>query len=116
MYKFNGDRAGLLTDAEMPCRRKIYKYECCEEPYIDITYTIHVRRRALFYMFNLIIPCSLISILLLLNFLLPPESGQKIALCTYQIRTPSTSLTGWLGLRRGVLVFVGLHVKLCDTP
>ena len=68
----------------MPVQRNTYTYECCEEPYSDITYTIHVRRRALFYTFNLIIPCALISVLLLFAFLLPQESGQKITLsrCT----------------------------------
>jgi len=64
----------------MPLKRRVYTYECCDEPYIDITYTIHVRRRALYYTFNLIIPCALISVLLLFAFLLPPESGQKISL------------------------------------
>jgi len=63
--------------------RHEYKYECCPEPYVDIKYTIHVRRRALYYTFNFIIPCALISLLLLFTFHLPPESGQKISLCTF---------------------------------
>jgi len=75
--------------AEIPVERHVYTYECCDEPYIDIKYTIHVRRLALYYTFNLIIPCGLISMLLLFTFLLPPESGQKIALCTRQPRRQS---------------------------
>jgi len=67
----------------MPVQKNEYKYECCDEPYYDITYTIHVRRRALYYFFNLVIPCALISVVLLFAFLLPPESGQKITLSTY---------------------------------
>ena len=75
-----------------PVERHVYTYECCEEAYIDITYTMHVRRRALHYTFNLIIPCALISMLLLFTFLLPPESGQKIALCTCRHAAPFSKL------------------------
>jgi len=57
-------------------------YECCPEPYIDITFSIHIRRRTLYYGFNLIIPCALISMLTLLTFILPPDEGEKIGLGT----------------------------------
>lgn len=36
-------------------------YSCCPEPYPDITYTIKLRRRPMFYVFNLILPCILIN-------------------------------------------------------
>ncbi|XP_061595526.1 neuronal acetylcholine receptor subunit alpha-7a [Cololabis saira] len=55
-------------------------YECCEEPYPDITFTVVMRRRTLYYGLNLLIPCVLISTLALLVFLLPADSGEKISL------------------------------------
>ncbi|TKS69565.1 Neuronal acetylcholine receptor subunit alpha-7 [Collichthys lucidus] len=55
-------------------------YDCCLEPYPDITYTMVMRRRTLFYGLNLLIPCVLISTLALLVFLLPADSGEKISL------------------------------------
>jgi len=64
----------------MPVKRSERWYECCPYPYIDITYTIHVQRRALYYCFNLVVPSALISVLLLFAFHLPQESGQKINL------------------------------------
>ena len=39
----------------------LVNYSCCEEPYPDITYTIRMRRRPMFYVFNLILPCVLIN-------------------------------------------------------
>ena len=36
-------------------------YSCCPKPYPDITYTIRLRRRPMFYVFNLILPCVLIN-------------------------------------------------------
>ncbi|XP_069480855.1 neuronal acetylcholine receptor subunit alpha-7 [Ambystoma mexicanum] len=55
-------------------------YECCKEPYPDVTFTVIMRRRTLYYGLNLLIPCVLISALALLVFLLPADSGEKISL------------------------------------
>ena len=55
-------------------------YDCCPEPYVDITFTVHIRRRTLYYFFNLIVPCVLISSMALLGFTLPPDSGEKLTL------------------------------------
>ena len=66
----------------MPGKRNSIVYECCPEPYVDITFTIKIRRRTLYYFFNLIVPCVLISSMALLGFTLPPDSGEKLGLCT----------------------------------
>jgi len=41
--------------------RNVQIYSCCPEPYPDVTYTIVMKRRPMFYVFNLIIPCLLIN-------------------------------------------------------
>ncbi|CAI5455195.1 unnamed protein product [Caenorhabditis angaria] len=43
-----------------------------------IVITIHMHRRPLFYVFNHIVPCVLISSMAVLGFLMPPETGEKI--------------------------------------
>jgi nicotinic acetylcholine receptor len=43
-------------------------------------FEIHLRRRTLYFVFNLIFPCVLISFMSLLGFSLPPDSGEKIGL------------------------------------
>ena len=65
---------------EAPATRSNITYDCCPEPYIDITFRVFLRRRTLYYGFNLIIPCALISSLALLTFLLPPDAGEKVSL------------------------------------
>ena len=55
-------------------------YPCCSEPYPDVTFTIVMRRRTLYYLFNIIFPCLWLTILSLLGFWLPPDSGEKITL------------------------------------
>uniref|UniRef100_A0A8C6ZGT0 Neuronal acetylcholine receptor subunit alpha-7 n=1 Tax=Nothoprocta perdicaria TaxID=30464 RepID=A0A8C6ZGT0_NOTPE len=64
----------------VPGKRNEIYYECCKEPYPDVTYTVTMRRRTLYYGLNLLIPCVLISALALLVFLLPADSGEKISL------------------------------------
>ncbi|XP_074660971.1 neuronal acetylcholine receptor subunit alpha-9-like [Tubulanus polymorphus] len=61
-------------------RRNISFYACCDEPYPDIKFTIHMRRRSLFYIINLICPCLLIYLISFLGFFLPVESGEKVNL------------------------------------
>ncbi|NWZ21956.1 ACHA3 protein, partial [Asarcornis scutulata] len=57
------------------------KYNCCEEIYADITYSLYIRRLPLFYTINMIIPCLLISFLTVLVFYLPSDCGEKVTLC-----------------------------------
>ncbi|KAA0724725.1 Neuronal acetylcholine receptor subunit alpha-7 [Triplophysa tibetana] len=51
---------------EVPGRRNERFYDCCKEPYPDVTFTLVMRRRTLYYGLNLLIPCVLISTLALL--------------------------------------------------
>ena len=37
------------------------RYSCCEVDYPDLTYYVLLRRRPMFYVFNLILPCVLIN-------------------------------------------------------
>lgn len=82
-----GDISGFITNGEwdligVPANRTVEYYTCCPEPYVDITFTIHIRRRTLYYFFNLIVPSVLISSMALLGFTLPPDSGEKLTLGT----------------------------------
>ncbi|XP_055641298.1 neuronal acetylcholine receptor subunit alpha-7 isoform X4 [Toxorhynchites rutilus septentrionalis] len=83
-----GDLSDFITNGEwyligMPGKKNTITYQCCPEPYVDITFTIQIRRRTLYYFFNLIVPCVLISSMALLGFTLPPDSGEKLTLGTY---------------------------------
>ena len=65
---------------DYPAEKHVLKYPCCDEPYPDLTYTIHVKRIAVFYSFILVVPCVLLSLLTLVSFWLPPESPAKVLL------------------------------------
>ena len=55
-------------------------FSCCPEPYPDVTFVLHIRRRTLYYTYNVIIPCIMLSTLSLMGFWVPPEGGEKVAL------------------------------------
>ncbi|KAG5839357.1 hypothetical protein ANANG_G00204150 [Anguilla anguilla] len=69
----------VIIDA--PGYKHDIKYNCCEEIYPDITYSVYIRRLPLFYTINMIIPCLLISFLTVLVFYLPSDCGEKVTLC-----------------------------------
>ncbi|XP_041375101.1 neuronal acetylcholine receptor subunit alpha-10-like [Gigantopelta aegis] len=75
-YVDNGE--WVLIDTQVT--RNVVYYACCPEPFPDITFYIHIRRRVLYYMFNVIVPCVLLSSLSLTGFLLPSDSGEKVTL------------------------------------
>ena len=66
------DEIGVARDEKI--------YACCLEPYPDVTFSIHMTRRSLFYIINLIFPCLLIYAVSFLGFFLPVESGEKVNL------------------------------------
>lgn len=68
---------------EVPAVRNERFYTCCDEPYLDITFNITMRRKTLFYTVNLIIPCMGISFLTVLVFYLPSDSGEKV--CPFHV-------------------------------
>ena len=85
LKKAQADLAAFTANGEwelisLPGKRNEKRYTCCPEPYIDITYTIHLKRRVLFYVNNLIIPCIVLGALTVLAFYLPPESGERVSL------------------------------------
>ena len=61
-----------------PNQRHIVYYSCCLEPFSDITFYLIIRRKPLYYVFNLILPCIFITAVTLLVFYLPAESGEKV--------------------------------------
>ena len=68
---------------EHPAIRNVKRYPCCEEPYIDLTFTLKVKRMGAFYSYILILPCVLLSSITLVIFWLPPESSAKMILGEY---------------------------------
>jgi nicotinic acetylcholine receptor len=75
-YIANGEWELLSIDIQ----RNVVYYACCEEPFPDVTFTIHIRRRTIYYLYNVIFPCVMMSTLTLLVFCLPPDSGEKVTM------------------------------------
>ena len=76
-YTPNGE--WTLSESPVLVRRVKY-YTCCPEPFPEIVITFHIRRKTLYYMYNIVFPCMMMSTLTVLVFCLPPDSGEKIAL------------------------------------
>ncbi|XP_077997848.1 neuronal acetylcholine receptor subunit alpha-10-like [Glandiceps talaboti] len=48
-------------------------------PYTDVTYQVTLRRRPLFHIINLLLPCGLLTVGSMLVFFLPVDSGEKLS-------------------------------------
>ncbi|XP_048578437.1 neuronal acetylcholine receptor subunit alpha-10 isoform X2 [Nematostella vectensis] len=72
--------SGEFEMINAPVDRIIVRYSCCPEPYPNLVFTLHIRRKVLFYFNNLIVPCFLITAFALLTFVLPPNTGERVTL------------------------------------
>ncbi|XP_076851863.1 acetylcholine receptor subunit delta [Brachyhypopomus gauderio] len=65
----------------MPARRNTYKsIPMDSNKHQDITFYLIIKRKPLFYIVNIIIPCVLISFMASLVYFLPADSGEKMTL------------------------------------
>ncbi|XP_077977258.1 neuronal acetylcholine receptor subunit alpha-10-like [Glandiceps talaboti] len=56
-------------------QRNVKDYICCPEQYIDVTFYLCLRRKPMYYIYNLIIPCLLLCALSLTGFFMPYSVG-----------------------------------------
>ena len=55
------------------------QYETVDE-YTSLVFIMYLRRKPLYYVFNLVLPSVILAMLALLVFILPPEAGEKMSL------------------------------------
>jgi len=64
----------------VPARDVEMWYDCCETPYSLVIFTVHLRRKPLTYILDLILPCCLFSVIVLLSLTLQPSSSDRISI------------------------------------
>lgn len=79
----DGDISSFIANGEwllhsMPSKRHVASFRCCPHPYVFLTYDIHIRRRALYYVLNCFMPCLIMMALTILSFYLPSETGERM--------------------------------------
>ncbi|PIO72047.1 Neurotransmitter-gated ion-channel ligand binding domain protein [Teladorsagia circumcincta] len=64
---------------KVPAVREVFYSQCCPEPYSTVTFYMLLRRRSIFYLFNIVFPSLLISLMTLVGFCLPAhDMSEKI--------------------------------------
>jgi hypothetical protein len=96
-WAYDGNRLSLETDVidisnfqdhggwtliDQKSEENINFYECCPEPYYDITFTITLRRIPDYYSLNIIIPTFATASLLIISLIVPWDSGERISFVT----------------------------------
>ncbi|CAD6190467.1 unnamed protein product [Caenorhabditis auriculariae] len=73
-----------------PAIRELKYTTCCPEPYSTVTFYMFLRRRTLFYLFNIVFPSLLISVMTLMGFCLPAhDMSEKIGYHMFECCPPS---------------------------
>ncbi|XP_050388377.1 neuronal acetylcholine receptor subunit alpha-10 [Patella vulgata] len=124
MNSGDGDTTNYIHNSEweldrLKVERNVVYYSCCAEPYPDITFYIHIRRRPLFYIFNMILPCIMITLVALLGFYIPSDSGEKVTMGITTLLSmtvfmmlvtenmpPTSDVLPLIGLYYGMTIFI----------
>lgn len=64
----------------LSAEKHVKYYRCCPEPYPEVLFQLEIQRKPLFYVVNIIIPTFLVTLIAVLAFILPVESGEKVGL------------------------------------
>jgi len=70
------------VNVEVPSEESQVWYDCCDIPYSRVTFTFRLRRKSLYYVINLILPCCLFSIMSVFTFVLQPSYPERLGLGT----------------------------------
>ena len=70
-YSYFQNTTARWREVSLPC--------CPDIRYSKVVFTLYLNRRYMFYVMNIILPCILLSILILVVFLVPPDAGEKIS-------------------------------------
>ncbi|CAH1233642.1 CHRNA7 [Branchiostoma lanceolatum] len=65
---------------DLLAERHVHYYNCCPEPYPDVTFTLVMNRRSLYYQYYIFVPACVLMLISLLGFLTPPESGERMTM------------------------------------
>ena len=68
------------TYVSLTAERRVMHYGCYPEPYPEVTFYLTLRRKPNFYLTSLVVPSALITLLAVLGYYLPVESGEKVSL------------------------------------
>ncbi|XP_035695188.1 neuronal acetylcholine receptor subunit alpha-10-like [Branchiostoma floridae] len=92
-------------------------------PYSDVTFVLEFQRKSTFYVFNLLLPCLLLTFLMSTMFCLPMETGEKLsfgvsillAIVVFQLVLnevlPESEELPWIG-RYVILAMIMMSVSL----
>ncbi|XP_071953265.1 neuronal acetylcholine receptor subunit alpha-10-like [Antedon mediterranea] len=81
-----GDISSFIDNGEwelrgMPVQLIEKKYTCCDDLFPVLEFTVIIGRRSFFYIFNLILPCIVVTAMTILTFYLPAHAYEKLTLC-----------------------------------
>ena len=76
------------------------KYNTSVEPFAELRVAIHIHRESLYYEVNLVMPYTLVALLTIMVYFLPPDTGDRIG------------LGGWLGELDVSEIYVGFYLEI----
>lgn len=121
---YPGDISNMKSNVEwivpkVVTQRHNILYNCCPAPYPDVTFYIYMKRKPAYYVTNILIPSIMITVLTVLGYFLPVESGEKVslvitvmlAMSVFQLLVadklpPSADSTPWIGKYSIIVMFI----------
>jgi len=72
-----------VVTADVPVSETAMWYECCDTPFNRITFSVRLRRKPLYYVVDLFVPCCALSVVSLFSLTLQPGCSDRLSLGQY---------------------------------
>ena len=80
LYQNNISSPGEWNITSIEVERRVLTYNCCVETFPTLFFRFNLRRKTIYYGYNVIAPCVMLSFLTVTLFYLPCDSNEKITL------------------------------------
>lgn len=96
VWRYYASQLNLMTTSNVLAQHVMYKNsefeilsmevyrevdsKCCSGPTVYVHYHVVFQRRPFFFLLNMLLPCTLVTLVAMFGFCVPPESGERVSL------------------------------------
>ena len=102
--------------SDVPVTESLTYYNCCETPYSRVTFSVHLQRKPVYYIINLLVPSIVFSVITIITLMLQPGCSDRIGLglsTVFMIHNerPPVALHRFISIIISTVIIIGVNFQ-----